>query len=213
MSETIAASLVPVLKPYAQVRGYPGGTTLIEKGEPMTHLRIIQQGKAKMVVYTSEAKELLLFFTREYEVLGDLEFFAPGVCTVTVKTVTDCELLEVELGVVQQLVADNPHLLRLLGSLVAFKLRRANNKQSVNILYPLRERLASYLTCLVSGSEREDLSSDSLGDLADLLGSSYRHLNRVITQLCEEAILKRTPWGIAVIDWPRLKRIARDIYF
>ncbi len=213
MNDEIVDALLPLLEQHGQELIFRRGETLSRMGEPIERFMLVRSGRAKLLISSDDGKDLLLAFTGENEILGDLEFFSPGNSTVTIRAVTECRALAIELSEFRKLAAGSQKLLKVLGRSVAFKLRRSNSKLSVNILYPLRERFASYLFGLVSGTDRDDIRGDSLMDMADLLGTSYRHLNRVISQLADEGLLERTPWGLKIKDLPRLAKLARDIYF
>ena len=64
---------------------------------------------------------------------------------------------------------------------------------SINILSPIESRFASYLISSlptnVSGEIFVDI--DGITNLAELLGSSYRHLNRVIKNLSDLKIIEK----------------------
>jgi CRP-like cAMP-binding protein len=50
----------------------------------------------------------------------------------------------------------------------------------------------------------------SIKDAANLIGTSYRHLNRVITQLCEDGLIERNRGSILVKDRNGLVKLAGD---
>lgn len=213
MNDDFSQQLITLLKSYGHTRMYRRGEFISQMGDEINQLMVICSGRAKVMIHSDEGRTLLLSFSRENEILGDLEYFAPGLSTVTIQAVSDCQLLAMDLSEFRLLVKVQPDLIELLGRSVAFKLRRSNSKSSVNILYPLRERFASYLYGLITAPEFEDVRGDSLTDMADLLGTSYRHLNRVITDLCDEQILARTKYGLKVKHVGKLATLARDIYF
>ena len=65
---------------------------------------------------------------------------------------------------------------------------------SINILSPIKNRFASYLISSLPSRDSKPaiVDIDGVNNLADLLGSSYRHLNRVIKELSDEKIIKKT---------------------
>lgn len=213
MNNEITEALLPLLEQHGQLLTFKRGEMLSGMGEPVERFMLLRSGRVKLLISSDEGKDLLLGFTHQNEVLGDVEYFSPGNYMVTIQAVTECQAFAIEMAEFRQLVSGNLKLVEILARSVAYKLRRDNSKLSVNILYPLRERFASYLYGLVSGTEREDIRGDSLKDMADLLGTSYRHLNRVVSQMAEEGLLERTPWGLKIRDLPRLASLARDIYF
>ncbi len=56
---------------------------------------------------------------------------------------------------------------------------------SVNLLYTLESRLAAYILALAI-DKVEVILDESYADMADLLGTSYRHLARVLNKFVEE---------------------------
>ena len=96
------------------------------------------------------------------------------------------------------------------------KFINASISSSINILYPLENRLASYL--LAVAPEDNDLSNlDGIitykfTEMADLLGASYRHLIRTINKLCEDKIIRKERNLITILDRNALKELAGDLY-
>jgi uncharacterized protein (DUF488 family) len=52
------------------------------------------------------------------------------------------------------------------------------------------------------------LSTTSLTDTANLIGTSYRHLNRVIRQFCSDGLVERSKGFILIKDREALKTLA-----
>ena len=92
-----------------------------------------------------------------------------------------------------------------------------NMISAVNQNYPLENRLASYLSAVSeSGKNNEivirEFHTNNLTELAELLGTSYRHLTRTIRKFKKEEIITKQGAKIAVIDQHRLISMAKDIY-
>lgn len=83
---------------------------------------------------------------------------------------------------------------------------------AMNVLYPVENRFASYLMSLFAdntGAQRvEEIRTSTLTETADLLGTSYRHLNRVVRRLIEDGIIERRNGRLIVRDEERLARLA-----
>jgi CRP-like cAMP-binding protein len=83
-------------------------------------------------------------------------------------------------------------------------------------MYPVEVRLASYLLS-VSFDETDSLNNGqlkiSIKDAANFIGTSYRHLNRVIQQFCTEGFIERNKGFILVKDRVGLSALAgHNIY-
>ncbi|MNC61017.1 DNA-binding transcriptional activator YeiL [compost metagenome] len=82
---------------------------------------------------------------------------------------------------------------------------------ALNLLYPLENRFASYLLSLFadSGGQRvEEIRTSTLAELADMLGTSYRHLNRIVRRFVEEGIVERKKGSLSVLDRDKLVQLA-----
>jgi CRP-like cAMP-binding protein len=74
-------------------------------------------------------------------------------------------------------------------------------------------RLASYLLSVSfdeSDSHFKGQLSISIKDAANLIGTSYRHLNRVIQQYCTEGLVERNKGFIVVKDREGLRALAGE---
>jgi CRP-like cAMP-binding protein len=78
-------------------------------------------------------------------------------------------------------------------------------------LYPLEVRLARYIfECQLK--EDDDIAIiPHYNDLAEFLGSSYRHLNRSFNQLVNKGIIQKKGKMIKILDKNALAAIAGDI--
>jgi CRP-like cAMP-binding protein len=71
-------------------------------------------------------------------------------------------------------------------------------------MYPVEVRLATYLLSV------SQLSTSSLTDAAQLIGTSYRHLNRVIQKFCAEGLIARKKEFIIIMDREGLSALASN---
>ncbi|MNC29965.1 DNA-binding transcriptional activator YeiL [compost metagenome] len=54
----------------------------------------------------------------------------------------------------------------------------------------------------------EEIRTSTLADMADLLGTSYRHLNRIVRRFVEEGIIERKKGSLSVLDQNKLAQLA-----
>jgi CRP-like cAMP-binding protein len=54
----------------------------------------------------------------------------------------------------------------------------------------------------------EEIQTSKLTELADMLGTSYRHLNRVIHDLCDRQIIRKEQRKIVICHLEQLREIA-----
>ncbi len=94
--------------------------------------------------------------------------------------------------------------LRYISSSLATKLSRNTRNCSFNLLYPLENRLATYIL-----ASNEDLRfHENLTLLSELLATSYRHLLRVLTQFCTIGLLKKYDSYYEIINFEALEELS-----
>lgn len=64
-------------------------------------------------------------------------------------------------------------------------------------------RIRSYII----GAEERGVFRDIMTDTAASVGTSYRHLYRMMGELCTEGILEKRPSGYRILDYRRLKEL------
>ena len=94
-----------------------------------------------------------------------------------------------------------PFVLRM-GQEVSAKLKYSSRAHTVSALYTSEERLCSYLLM----AERDGIVREYLTEVAQSVGISYRHVFRVLGELCREGILERTESGFRTRDRERLRQ-------
>ncbi|GAB6086644.1 helix-turn-helix domain-containing protein [Alkaliphilus crotonatoxidans] len=57
-----------------------------------------------------------------------------------------------------------------------------------------------------------EIKTSNMTELATFLGVSYRHLNRVIKNLCVRGLIKRTREGLKILDYEKLKEMSGGYY-
>jgi CRP-like cAMP-binding protein len=95
------------------------------------------------------------------------------------------------------------------------KLKNGSNNSSINLLYPLENRLASYILAFAEISDdkiKKFIFKENYNEIAELLGSSYRHLNRTLNKFCSDGILKKNNKEYVIEDYKKLLYLAGDLY-
>ncbi|MDU2112737.1 MAG: helix-turn-helix domain-containing protein, partial [Clostridiales bacterium] len=75
---------------------------------------------------------------------------------------------------------------------------------------PLENRLASYI--LASYTNEDNNNTENLTQIAEFLGTSYRHLLRVVKEFELEKIIKRDNKKLVILDKDKLEDLAGDLY-
>lgn len=180
----------------------------------LKYFYFLVDGKAKITTLVANGKSLLISFATPLSVIGDIEFLNMSLADCDVITLEKCTCLAIPLQVVNEFASNDPKFLRFVINMLETKLRNNSNFSSINLLYPLENRFASYLLSVFSKefSNSNIIEIDNLTHVAELLGTSYRHLTRVIKKLTDEQIIKKNKRLIEIIDLQKLEALNTDIF-
>jgi CRP-like cAMP-binding protein len=201
------------LIPHLSLYSFEQGELICSQGEASQYLYVLVKGKVKIYTSSPEGNTLILSFKKPLEVIGDIEYVRGIDIINTVEAVSPVWMIGIHHRWLKKYGSDHAPLLQFLLDIITRKFHLKNNSMSFNIMYPVEVRLASYLLS-VSFDESDSLNKNQLSisikDAANLIGTSYRHLNRVITQLCAEGLIERNRGSILVKDRNGLRELAGD---
>ncbi|MEK5297310.1 Crp/Fnr family transcriptional regulator [Bacillus sp. FSL R5-0659] len=190
---------------------YEQGELICSKGDQREHLYLLVKGKLKIFTTTKEGKTFILCFKHPLEAIGDIEYVQQTDMVNTVEAVTEVHMLRISHQALMRHAKDDPRILAFLLKGITNKFYTKSNDLSFHLLYPVEVRLASYLLSVLTGDN--SASALRLTDAASLIGTSYRHINRVIQQFCEKGLIERQRGEITILDRKGLLEIAEhNIY-
>lgn len=172
---------------------------------------VARQGRIKIYSVLDNGQSILAAIYTPFDVLGEVELFASRRYTLSVEALTETVCLRLPVPVIKKSAKQNYRLFMYLCGRLGAKLRDRIIAESINLRYPVANRLASYLMGSTDGKGRI-IGTDDLGELADFLGSSYRQLARVVRRFRTMGILDTMRGRIRVLDRAKLRPLARDLY-
>ncbi|MEC0229510.1 Crp/Fnr family transcriptional regulator [Paenibacillus alba] len=205
------------ISPYLSLFSFNQDELICSQGEAAEYLYVLVKGKVKIYHTSAEGKSLILSFKNPVEVIGDIEYVQGIEFINTVEAVSPVHMIGIQHRWLKKYGKDDASLLQFLLEIITKKFYIKSNSLSFNLMHPVEIRLASYLLS-VSFDEADSqfqghLKSADLRDAANLIGTSYRHLNRVILQFGKEGLIERDKGVIVVKDREGLSTLAsRNIY-
>ncbi|MBD0384434.1 Crp/Fnr family transcriptional regulator [Paenibacillus sedimenti] len=205
------------LIPHLSLYSFEQGELICSQGESPQYLYVLVKGKIKIYTTSAEGKSLILSFKTPLELVGDIEYVRGTDILNTVEAVSTVSMIGVHHRWLKKYGKDYAPLLQFLLEIITQKFYVKSNSLSFNLMYPVEVRLASYLLSVCFDESDSlfngQLRSANLRDAANLIGTSYRHLNRVIGQFCTEGLIERNKGFILVKDRERLSALAsHNIY-
>ncbi|RRJ65643.1 Crp/Fnr family transcriptional regulator [Paenibacillus oralis] len=205
------------LIPHLTLFAFDQGELICAQGEPSGVMYVLVKGKIKIYNTSEEGRTLIISFKTPLEVIGDVEYIRNGDIINTVEAVSPVHMIGVEYRWLRKYCGDHSPLLHFLLDIITKKFYMKSSSMSFNLLYPVEVRLASYLLSVTFDESdadfRGELSTSDLTDAANLIGTSYRHLNRVLQKFGARGLIERSRKGILVKDREGLQKLThRNIY-
>ncbi len=202
---------------YFVLHKYSTGDFICLTGETLEYLQFLVKGKCKISIFLENGKSLLLRFGAPLTLIGDLEIANNTLYDCNLQCMEEIHCVSIPAKIIEEHCSNDPVFWHEICKSLSRKLRTSSASSSINLLYPLENRLASYLIAISSSyneskTTRTDIHTSKISDIADLLGTSYRHLARTINTLCKKGIISRSGKDIIVEDYEALSELAGDIY-
>ncbi len=190
---------------------YESGENILQAGQELEKFYFFVEGKLKVSSFQENGRSLLLSFYTKFDSIGEVELFKSERVVNPVDAITDSFLLTLPIDLLRDKAMNYPPFLRYVINTLSDKLNDLSCQSAFNLLYPLKNRLASFLWIHYTGG-REIILKDSFKEIAEYLGATYRHLHRALKELEDEGIIKRNRRIIRVLKVHKLKELAGDIY-
>lgn len=200
------------IKKYTELHFFKKGDHIYSSGENLEYFYFFVDGKAKVYILMPNGKSYLLRFYNPVQILGDIEIIEDSTIQCNIEAITDCYCIGIDVNIIKSVCFKDITFLNYICKHLSHKLSTASLSSSINMLYPLENRLASYILSTYTDDLADNLQIDNLVQIAELLGSSYRHLHRVINKLSKENIIKKNNKSLVVLDKKKLKDLAKDLY-
>lgn len=172
---------------------------------------LLVDGKIKISYIFENGKSMLLKFYKPFNTIGDLELLKNQPIACHIEAAQDTYLIAIPSNIIRSTYLNNPKFLRHLVESLGEKLYATINNSSYNFVYPLINRLSSYLVEHLTDKDYIVLNASFL-EIAQFLGTTYRHLNRTLKELEEKSIIKCKDKTIYILDKDKLRELSKNSY-
>ena len=193
---------------YYAVR-YEAGEMVIQAGITFERLALLVSGMAKICRTAPNGKSLILCYYLSEGIVGELEMLTrQELATTTVTAVSELECILLDYNSCQEELKTNILFLNHLGVMLADKLNKSAENYMMAALCTAEERLCLYIL----RNSLHGVFTDVLSDVACTIGTSYRHLFRMLARLCTDGVLQKTEHGYILTDVDELVRRSQAAY-
>ncbi|WP_315118121.1 helix-turn-helix domain-containing protein [uncultured Clostridium sp.] len=196
---------------HAQLHFYGKDEYILEVESNLEYYYLLVDGKIKISYPFENGKSMFLKFYKEFNTIGDLELLKNIPILCSIDAIEDTYLIAIPSDILRKKYLNNLKFLHHLIDSLSEKLYATINNSSYNFVYPLINRLSSYLVEHITDKNYVILNSSFI-EIAQFLGTTYRHLNRTFKELESKSIIKCEDKKIYILDEDRLRELSKNLY-
>lgn len=192
------------VEPYLELHHFRKDEYIFTQFDKPSYVYFFVSGKAKVHQVNKNGSMTLIKFYVAGDLVGDLELLDIAALTSSLQALEDVLCIGINTSRYKDLLLNDTVFLKALATQLGNKLLEDTYNFSKNLTYPVENRLAAFiLTSQVDGCFMETLT-----EVADYLGTSYRHLLRVLATLCSQGYLAKGTCGYKILNLDKLQELA-----
>lgn len=188
------------VRKYLELHTFKKGEFICEERKMPDHLFFILEGKVKLSLIHQDGNVTLVQYYEPGDILGELELLGMRQQSQSIQAVGDVVCLALPFDTCKEQMLADSKFLQNLCRLIAGKMQRSVNKLVGIQTYPLENRLAAYLLQKEDEVGYGQWMHVKLTDLALYLGTSYRHLSRVIKDFDDAGWIEKQRTKMRVLE-------------
>jgi CRP-like cAMP-binding protein len=192
------------VEPYLELHRFRKDEFIFTQFDKPNYIYFFVSGKAKVHQVNKNGSVTLIKFYVTGDLVGDLELLDIVASTASLQAIEEVLCIGINTSKYKDLLLNDVIFLKALATQLGKKLLEDTVNFSKNQSYAVENRLAAFiLTSQVDGCFNETLT-----EVADYLGTSYRHLLRVLASLCSNGYLSKSSCGYQILERKQLEELA-----
>lgn len=181
---------------------FAGGEFILRQGYTCPYVYIVLDGKMKVFLTVPDGRTLLVSYYASNVILGEVELALDNdTAASSVQAITEVSCICIPRDRYQAEMKDSIPFINAVSAELAQKLFCSNRNSASTILHSLETRLCAY----IANTNINGYFKETLTEVAEILGTSYRHLLRTLEKLCRKGVLEKTHRGYLIRDMDILK--------
>lgn len=186
------------------------GEIVYKQGTPLTHIVIINDGLGKIYIEGQKGKNLILSYTKEYDLNGGVGVFIDQRHHSSLMAVTDCGACFVEISAFKTVLRSNSIFMEAYIKEYSQRVLHSYQQFSVLTQKNMEGRMAESIIYLTSQIFKNgSIKYVSKQDLAELTAMTKESAIRVLKEFKEDGIIEIVDQNINILDQKALEQVAR----
>lgn len=186
----------------------PKGQALINQGDAGDFLLVLLEGQARVTVYSSNGREIVLEYADAGAVLGEIALLDGGLRTASVIAMGPVRYLTLTRPIFENVLAQNGAIAMRLMRELAIRLRQANRTIETDRSYTAGPRLARFLLRLAREGDETPTIQLSQTELSMFAGIARENINRQLGLWSQAGLVAVEGGKIRILDRALLEEIA-----
>lgn len=184
---------------------YDPGEAVSQEGFEITELQLVFRGRAKVLRLSGNGKSLIVAQYISKGLIGEIELMVGlHTATSTTSAISELECIAIPFDRCRVELKHNIVFSNKIGQELATKLAHSADNFVSSALLPAKQRLCMYFLQNADG----DIFRGMMTEAAASIGMSYRHLSRLVSDLCEDGVLQKEETGYRLLDTETLRKNA-----
>lgn len=195
----------------AQLQHFAKGEFVLLAGDALDYFYYLVAGQVRIVYGFENGKGMQMKIYKPLATIGDIELYRKQLARCDVEAVTEVTLIAIPIDEIHaHHMTDTKFLCHLVDTL-SQKLDATIINSSYNSVYPLTNRVASFLLERSIDGETVVLQQ-TYKALAQFFGTSYRHLNRTLKEMEAKQLIHFEGKKVYLDNQQSLQELAKDLY-
>jgi len=186
------------------------GEIIYKQGTPLTHIVIIHDGLGKIFIEGSKGRNLILNYTKEYDLNGGVGVFIDQRHHSSLMAVTDCGACFIDINAFKAVLRTNPTFMEAY--IKDYSLRVLHTYQQFSVLTQknMEGRMAESILYLKNQIFKNgSIKNVSKQDLAELTAMTKESAIRVLKEFKEDGLIEIVDQKINILNQKALEQVAR----
>lgn len=186
------------------------GEIIYKQGTPLTHIVIIHDGLGKIYIEGSKGRNLILNYTKKYDLNGGVGVFIDLRHHSSLMAVTDCGACFIEVSAFKTVMRNNATFMEAYIKDYSERVLHTYQQFSVLTQKNMEGRMAESILFLNAQVFRSGVIKDvSKQDLAELTAMTKESAIRVLKEFKDDGLVEIVGQKINILDLKALEQVAR----
>lgn len=192
-----------------QLWNFEKNESILREGSQLQYYYYLVEGEIQTSYTMENGKTMPLKIYKDFQPIGDIELIKKLPILANVDAIESSYFIVFPVDIIRDEYENNIKFVKHFSEILSDKIYSVIKNSSHNYIYPLQNRLASFI---MQQSKNGFVEIKTFKLVAQALGTTYRHLRRVLKEFEKEKLIKCEKKSIEILDKNRLEEKVKALY-